>query len=266
MTPKSLKKEKGIGNFSNFLERQIELLNATEEIEVARFEKELKEQERRTWYLDTRSFELNKHKFLLRIRYESTDDEYVIDLKCRNPDRYIAASYDLSSTLMDDIKTKFEEDIVPQFTSKFSLSASFKMKEEPELRSFRELKSIFPGLGRLDIGEGQDLKKVNYFEAREITSKIGKIKFKEGKTDDVSLNFWYLPGEGLKEIPVIVEFAFDYDANEHKKANESLSFLEQFPNPMVRGTNTLYLALQKEKIADLGVAKTKTEYAYEYKA
>jgi uncharacterized protein YjbK len=258
-------REKGIQNFSNFIETQIEHLNATEELGQARFEKELKEKERRTWYLDTRSFELNKHKFLLRIRYESTDDEYVTDLKCRNPDRYIAASYDLSSTLKDDVKTKFEEDIVPQFTSKFSLSASFKMKEEPELRSIRDLKAIFPGLNRLGIGEGQDLKKVNSFEAREISCKIGEIKFKEGKTDDVSLSFWYLPNEGRKEIPVITEFAFDYNANGQKNANESLSFLEEFPNHMVRGTNAFYLSLQKEKFVDLKVAKTKTEYAYEYK-
>lgn len=257
-------REKGLQNFSDIIEKQIELLNARDGTREAHFEKEIKGQKRRTWYLDTESFELNTHKFLLRIRYESKDDEYIIDLKCRNPDRYIAASYDLSSIVKDNIKIKFEEDIVPPFTSKFSLSASFKMKEEPKLGSFRELKSIFPGLNQLDIDEGEHLKKVNNFEAREISCKIGKIKFREGKTDDVSLNFWYSSNEGKKEIPVIVEFAFDYDANERNTANGMSSFLEEFPNPMVTGTNAFYLTLQNEKFVDHKIAKTKTEYAYQY--
>jgi hypothetical protein len=69
---------------------------------------------------------------LLRIRREN-DEKYVTDLKCRNPDRYVSASYDFSNTTKDNIKIEFEEDIVSPFVSKFSLSASLKQKKTQNL-------------------------------------------------------------------------------------------------------------------------------------
>lgn len=92
----SLKRDEGIKNFLDSLESQIKLLKNVQSREV-RFEKEIKEEKRIVWYLDTKTFELNKppNYFLLRIRPEN-DEKYVTDLKCRNPDRYISASHDFS--------------------------------------------------------------------------------------------------------------------------------------------------------------------------
>jgi uncharacterized protein YjbK len=53
------------------------------------------EKKRKVWYLDTNDFKIRDKNLLLRIRREN-DVEYVTSLKCRNPDRYIAAPYDLS--------------------------------------------------------------------------------------------------------------------------------------------------------------------------
>ena len=64
----------------------------------------------------------------------------------------------------------------------------------------------------MTIDPDKRLQKVNNFEAKEISIKLGVIKFldKNGTTDDLSLSFWYLPDGGKKEIPQIIEFSFDY--------------------------------------------------------
>ena len=177
------------------------------------------------------NFELyKKNKFLVRIRKEK-DDDYVTDLKCRNSDRYISASYDLSPNIREKeeklkAKFEFEEDIIPRvestnsnspdFASKFSHSVSFHTKKELQPNTIADLLSIFPGLNVLNI----------------------------------------------------VEFSFDYYVNHVNKANRSNGnlYLEEFPLSLVRKTNDFYLSLLKEQeFVDLNTAKTKTEFAYTYK-
>jgi hypothetical protein len=41
-------------------------------------------------------FKINDNNMLLRIRQEK-DNLYTTSMKCRNPDRYVSASFDLSS-------------------------------------------------------------------------------------------------------------------------------------------------------------------------
>jgi uncharacterized protein YjbK len=134
-------------------------LNSGKRNRKVHFEKKGQKKKRRVWYLHNKNFELNNNKFLLRVRQEN-DEEYVTDLKCRNPDRYMAASYYVSSTAKDNIKIKFEEDIVLPFVSKFSLSTSYKTEKEPKLESFSDISSIFPGLNTLNIDGGKKIKKV----------------------------------------------------------------------------------------------------------
>lgn len=260
-------RDEGIKNFLDLIESRIKLLNSGQgREEEIRFEEKVKEKKRTVWYMDTKNFELNANKFLLRVRREN-DEEYITDLKSRNPDRYISASYDFSSTTKDDIKIKFEEDIISPFVSKFSLSASFKTQKEPRLESFNEIRSIFPGLNSLNIDGDKKVKKVNDFEAKEISYSVGKIISSEGSTDDTSLNFWYLPDEGKKATPLIVEFAYDYaatqDSNDSTGSAGKLS-LEQFPVSFVILVNSLFYDLQKGRFVDLNTTRTKTEYAYQY--
>jgi hypothetical protein len=61
---------------------------------------------------------------------------------------------------------KFEEDITTPFTSRFSLSASYKIDQNPGFNKFKDLVSVFP---RLDLGISADeeLTKVNNFVAIE---------------------------------------------------------------------------------------------------
>jgi hypothetical protein len=135
---------------------------------------------------------------LFRIRKEP--DEYDITLKCRHHDRYIAASYDLSSPIKKLKETKFEEDITSPFQSKFSLSSKFEAEQDPELNTFQELESILPVLKNLGIPSGESLKKVNEFEAREFSYKLGKIVFADRNKVNIEINFWY-PLSDEKKFP-----------------------------------------------------------------
>ena len=102
------------------------------------------EKECRVWYLDSQRHELNRnHNFFLRIREEQ--NRYDIALKCRHPDRYISASYDLSHPAdhhrLKFKGFKFEEDITTPFYSKFSSQAKFGDHKKPELKTFQDIVS-----------------------------------------------------------------------------------------------------------------------------
>lgn len=256
-------REEGMKNFMDAIRGKLEALKNGGE---AYLKEDRKEKKRSVWYLDTDDFKIKKNHFLLRIRREK-DEQYVTSLKCRNPDRDIAASYDLSSN-KQKIKTKFEEDIIKPFASNFSLSISFDTKNEPDIQSFKDLESIFPGLSVLNINANEVFNKVNNFEAQELSCQIGKIKFGDGEsTDDMSLEFWYLPGEVTKQIPLIVEFTFDYGVAQMDKESKSRRefMLEEFPMSLVRKADAFYYSLQdiKEFIGPEN-AKTKTQFAYSY--
>lgn len=91
-----------------------------------------KEENKKTYYLDTVSQELRHNGFIVRVREEEKKGkkEYKLTLKYRSSDRYLAASQDLSVAELDILalkktpKEKFEEDILPPFSSKFSRSIS----------------------------------------------------------------------------------------------------------------------------------------------
>ena len=108
-----INRNEGIKKLSDIL--QFQLKNQNGEFE----ENDIEEKNRLTRYLDTSRYDLDAKKFLFRVREEKETNEYNVTLKCRHPDRYVSALYDLSSS-MKNMKTKFEEDIITPFVSKFS--------------------------------------------------------------------------------------------------------------------------------------------------
>lgn len=78
------------------------------------------------WYLDTEENKIYKNKLLLRIKKEKGKVKSDLTLKCRNPDRYVAASYNLhqeNKPFIRDSEYEFGEDIVPQFSCIYSTSS-----------------------------------------------------------------------------------------------------------------------------------------------
>ena len=251
-----INRKEGIKKFSDILHFHIGNQNGEFQ------EQDIEEKKRLTWYLDTSRYDLNAKKFLFRIREEKETNEYNVTLKCRHPDRYVSALHDLSSPIKN-IKTKFEEDIISPFVSKFSLSAEFQDKRKPKINTMGELGSLFPGLkGLANIPSTETLKKVNNFEAVEVSCQIGKIIFENKKDINAYLNLWYVSSE--ENTPVIIEFTYNYSAKDPDEKSKGM-LLEEFPRSLVREADKLYMSLQEHRIVDLDVAKTKTEYAYQYK-
>src|SRR5215213_7682519 len=125
-------------------------------VEEQNDEERYEEEKRQTSYLDTPERALYQQGFALRLREEDDDDEegFQINLKYRASDRYISAAQDLSSP--QDGKTKFEEDILPPFVSKFSHSTSIETDTVPELDTMNKVMALFPGLRELDIDKNTE--------------------------------------------------------------------------------------------------------------
>ena len=248
----------------------IQILASHSEKLGCKFEESSKDpQEMKTVYLDTKTFELNRNfHFFLRIREKP--EEYDITFKCRHPDRYFAAYYDLSEPAKDSqLKFKdykFEEDITTSvqsqashkssFISKFSSQAKFESNKMPKLDKFQRIKLMYPDLD-VRISPDERLVKVNNFEANEISMSLGHIRVPEGDEIKSEMSIWYSSSNGMK--PLIVELDFDCKAIK----DPDKTSLELFSFPMIQNINSLFSSLQNEDMVDLAMTKTKTEFAYD---
>ena len=221
-------------------------------------EKQNEEERRQTSYLDTPEGALRQQGFALRLREEDDDEEeFQINLKYRASDRYISAAQDLSSP--QEGKTKFEEDILPPFVSKFSQSTSLKTDAAPELGTMKNVMDLFPGLRELDIDENAPVETVNDFKVLEVVRNLCKLEFGEEPVIKASLSFWYLTGEE-DEWPLVGEFSFDYDVLDSDADEDKL---EIYPPQVVEGANRLFNALQKQEGWISFNTTTKTAFALE---
>lgn len=225
---------------------------------VAKLDLEIEDQEeeeiRRTYYLDTAAGHMNRAGYAFRVRFEESKNEFKIALKHRTPDRYLAASKDVTSPKQEKGSAKFEEDILPPFHSMFSQSNSLWYGKLPKLDDLDDAAKLFPGLKSLDAPNKTKLAKVNGFAAREVFRKLCTLKFKKNnkkKKVKMGLSFWYhTPAD---RWPLIAECAFDYEADQG----------DDFPLPVVEGTNQLFKALQNQPGWFNFDATTKTRYVYD---
>jgi hypothetical protein len=203
-------------------------------------EEQNKEERRQTSYLDTPELALNQNGFALRLREEAkAEGAFQTNLKYRASDRYISADQDLSSPQAG--KSKFEEDIMPPFVSKFSHSTSINTSKAPDLSSINKVTSSFPGLKRLSIDGDTIVKTVNDFKAAEVVRKLCKFQFGEPPVIKASLSFWYLTDES--GWPLVGEFSFDYDELNGQTGENTL---EAYPSRVVQGANQFFRALQSQ--------------------
>jgi CYTH domain len=217
-------------------------------------EQQDEEETRETHYLDTPGQDLRQRRLALRVRREKKKRK--VTLKLREPDRYLAAAFDLRTTA-DDPEWKFEEDILPPFAGAFAHSVSFETKQDPGVTTVAGLVALFPGLEDvLAVPPTTSVVPVNGFTAQEIARKLGKLRFDGEPVVKAMASFWYLAG-APGDYPLVAEFSFDYDAPDPGQA------LEQFPPRVVRGANDLFAGLQRQSgWLDLrGTTKTAAAYA-----
>lgn len=196
------------------------------------------EKKRLTSYLDTPERALRQAGFALRLRDErQSGGKLELNLKYRAGDRYLSAAQDLDSPLPD--KPKFEEDVLPPFTSKFSNSNTLKSDAPFDADTVGKVVALFPGLGSLNLDAGDAVKTVNDFTAAEVVRELCKFKFGGEREIEAGLSFWYRKPDETG-WPLVAEFSFAYKAAGGGEADK----LEQFPAATVEGANRLFAALQ----------------------
>ena len=269
--------EAGIEIIAGKINSQIKILKG-------KFEENVKKKKpKKVWYLDTEKHELYRtNNFIIVVKEDPTSDgiEYDVTFKNRNPNRETAVQYDLFNPVLNPIfefkrdKSKFEEDIVTPFVSKFSVSAKLEYKQIPNLNTYQDILSIYPDLNFVSKTKGSPLGingailTVNGFVAGEVSYDLGKLTFGNGKEAKVQLSLWRLLDEKGKPIyndenPVIAEFDIDVDADNSTISEGGQP--EEFPESRVGDINKFYNALQTEDIVDKDSPTTKTEYVYNYK-
>lgn len=232
-----------------------------------------KEKERCVWYLDTPNVRFRQTSFVLRLREEmEAARRFSLTLKYRHPDRYESASQEniiFHNNALEnvDIDTKFEEDILYGFRSKFAHSTKVKFNARPSLKQMGDVLSIFPNLIIPETSSTDTISIVCDFEAFEIKRESGKIDFGEKPKIKPCLSFWYSSEEATGE-PIVAEFSFDYDVSkaEKKRLIQQPNTLETFTLPIVKQTAAFFESLQifdnAEKWFDFkGTTKTASAYS-----
>jgi hypothetical protein len=212
---------------------------------------ESEEKRRLTSYWDTPELALRHEGYALRLRQKKKGFE--INLKYRSPDRYLSAARDLASS--QNGETKFEEDILPPFVSKFALSTEVDVADAPDLGTVQKVIALFPGLAALNLDADDPVRRINGFEAVEVARDLCTFRFGDATEVDANLSFWYLP-ENENAWPMVAEFSFDFKAS-------SGNGLEEFPSGVVERANRLFTALQNQAGWVNLSQTTKTAFALE---
>lgn len=165
-------------------------------------------------FLDTSGRTLEALELILRERkVAGKRPEYT--LKCRSPDRYIAAGFDTSAAARIEAEDKFEEHIGAPFRSRYSRSTTARWKpkrakarkgkrqrgangkgENGTIGGFAEL---FPALGRLErhgetVRPDTPLRQTSRWDIREEVVKGPRLTFGRGKEKlaaTVALILWH---------------------------------------------------------------------------
>ncbi len=206
---------------------------------------------REVLFLDTPDVTLRRNGLVLRVRENREEESLQYTLKCRSPDRYLAAGVDLSPAEDldcnddhcndDHCKEKLEEDIAAPFRSRFSHSTTLTFADGNKPRFGKMPKSLcqaaelFPVLTDLRLdgfncpGDTK-LVAVNGVRAFERVLTGPSIEF-DSEDAEVALILW---SSSRKGRPLVAEFSFRY---KDKK--------EDFSRAVAKAAKDFYGVLQR---------------------
>jgi hypothetical protein len=200
-------------------------------------------------FLDTKDQTIQLNRLLLRKRVDLEVEETQFTLKCRSPDRYVAAG-SATSARNGQGKPKFEEDIGSPFVVRFSSSCTVTGVEK-SLKSLGDAAKLFPVLGQLER-DGEKCPKslaLSSVNAATIYERVltGPMLKLEGQSAEVAIILW---SDGVDGRPLVAEFSFRYKAKD-----------EQFSPATAKVAMDFYQLLQRLDWCLEG-ARTKTQFAY----
>lgn len=168
--------------------------------------------ERTISFLDTPgTCDFNANNLVLRERITPSKSRREITLKHRSNDFFPISEFDLQPA--DGAKQKFEEDIVPPFSIKYSRSATLRIGNE-ELSAIGDIRKLFYSLDEFS-GTHVKLARVGGALVDEEVYLLGLVDFGAFDTE-LSITVWRFEGESS---PKAVELSFSY-----KRRDESYDF------------------------------------------
>lgn len=191
-----------------------------------------KTKRRRIAFLDTPDGVVALNGLVFRRRADvAAGGQVEYTLKCRSPDRYVAAGADVRAAAGLKEDAKLEEDIGAPFVVRFSHSNTVRGPVSPP-QTLAEAARLFPALGRLerdgaDCDGGLELGPVNALEAYERVLAGPSVSF--GRTRaEIALILW---SDGAQGRPLVAEFSFRYgdrrEGYSAKVARRAMQFFEQ---------------------------------------
>ena len=169
-------------------------------------------------FFDTDEHRLHGDSYIVREREDAETGERQVTLKFRHPDRYIASDRSMDAAKAADVKTKFEEDVKPPFTSVFSFSTTQPLESGQVLKQLGDVAELFPGLSDAleDLPHDAPLILVKDFVGREVVLEGATLML--GSRDmaaECALVVWY-DERDQDTTPVVVEFSFKYGDEEEQ--------------------------------------------------
>lgn len=189
------------------------------------------EKKRKTSFLDTRDDGFRNQGWILRLRRKAKRTDVTVKFRC--PDRLLSALQDASSPLGG--KEKFEEDVVPPFSSQYSRSNTLEDQKDDALpATVDQAAALFPALGRLGIIAQTPLETVGGLVVNEVARRVGGFRFGGGPILEMSHTFWYV-GDTENHYPMVAEFSFEFAPGDGV-----------FPPATVEGASKVYHELQQQ--------------------
>jgi hypothetical protein len=206
---------------------------------------------------DTADHCLRRNDYVFRERIDETTGQREVTLKFRHPDRYLAASRDLTPASSRDARTKFEEDIKAPFHGLYSHSTKQPIGGNKDLNRLKDPGRLFPGLPKqLDhYDDDETIGPVGALTIRELvlTGAHFRIGKSPGSQAECALIVWY-DAAGDRQRPEVVEFSFRYGDGD-----------EGYGGNAARRAYEIFQILQAPVLADWVDPKgtTKTAFAYD---
>jgi hypothetical protein len=209
-----------------------------------------KTKKRELVFLDTKDHTIHLNRFVFRRRRDLEKDETEYTLKCRSPDRYVAAGADVQAARGLEEDVKLEEDIGAPFVVRFSHSNTVPGPAKAP-KTLKDAAKLFPALGRLErdgeaCSDELELRAVNALEAYERVLEGPTLRFNKTEAE-VALILW---SDGADGRPLVAEFSFRYGHAE-----------EDYSPKAARKALELFAELERLDWCRPG-ARTKTQYTY----
>jgi len=126
-----------------------EVCRAAERVAVNTKGEFKKTKKREITFLDTTNGSITLNGFVLRQRVHLESNETEFTLKCRSPDRYVAAGAEVQPADTTNEAVKLEEDIGTPFVSRFSHSGTIRGSKDA-VSTLGQAAAFFPVLRRIE--------------------------------------------------------------------------------------------------------------------